>query len=615
MMRLFSNIRDRWQGETDGAGLALVRILVAFSVLMEMLQLGMGDGVTELIIEPQIHFKYRLFEWVGPPQGMMPAVFVWSLAVVAAMVLIGWRTRWTASLMAAGYVYWFLIDAANYTDHGYLVCLLSVLVACLPTNRWGSADAYMGREKRTLVPGWCVELVRAQLSLVYLFFALSLLNSDWLNGAPLVAWVETETEISVVQWLVGKQGAVRAIAWMIPVLYLLAIPCLWWKRTRWLGLVAVALFHVWDSLTFGLSVSPWLLSGASLVFCDTAGLRRWSESAVNRLPRGFPFGACWDVLCRLGLLVDACVSWFDDTPLVGEAKSRPRAFVEPVQSKGPAPLFPISAQCLVVSWLLLQIWLPIRYATQGMQPDWTDMATTFAWRGQHRDKQCELKMSIIQPTLKLRWQLDPQDEFPVPQALFFTEEKLEKLRLSEGTLKDLVSGPEDTQAERFAALQIPAEEAQQILANHRGTLKLRLAAHQYEQLLQRPELLRQYAHQIGAILGDLLGEEIQVLADLKVRLNQRPWQQMLTDGEEEDLQDFRTANDLAANLPVLTGKLPTNAESILVAKEWNERRRLELEQDFDIVLDSSKPRGEPVKLPPFTDEDERWYQEKFVRNK
>src|SRR3954468_23911764 len=98
MMRLVSDVRGRWQGQTDGAGLAIVRILVALSVLVEMLQLWLSDGVKDLIVDPQVQFKYPLFGWIGPPQGMMPQVFVWSLMIIAAMVVIGWRTRWTASL-------------------------------------------------------------------------------------------------------------------------------------------------------------------------------------------------------------------------------------------------------------------------------------------------------------------------------------------------------------------------------------------------------------------------------------------------------------------------------------------------------------------------------------
>lgn len=614
MLRLIDSIRERWQGETDGAGLGLVRILVALCVLLEMLGVWFNDSLAELIVDPQIHFKYALFEWIGPPQGLMPQVFVWTLAIIAGMVAIGWRTRWTASLMAAGYIYWFLIDAANYTDHAYLVCLMSVLVAWLPTNRWASVDAYVEREKRTQVPAWTVELVRTQLALVYFFFAISMLNSDWLSGAPLIAWAETEADNRAAAIFAGHPSLVLWLARLIPVLYLALIPGLCWKRTRGFALVIVALFHVWDQFAFHLSVSPWFLTGLSLVFCDSARWRSWGLALSTWLSRWSIVNLVWRLLCKLGRLVDACVSWFDDTPLVGEAqaKSSTRKFSDPIPTS-PVETFPTSARWAVAVWMVLQCWMPVRYVTLEARPDWTDLASTFAWRGQHRDKQCELKMSVIQPSQELRWPLDPTDEFPVPQAIFYTDEQLESMGLSEGFLKDLVSGPEETRGARIEALKLPDAEAERIFINHRASVRLRLATHQYEQLVQRPELIRQYAHRIGQVLSEQLKEEVQVHANLLVKLNHRPAQRMLSDQEDFDLLNIPTVNALAQKLARLSPELPPVAERVASAKEWAIRRRMELEQEYDIVPEKDRRQGEPIKLPGFSEEDERWYQKTFAR--
>lgn len=612
MLSLLDSMRERWRGETDGAGLAVVRMLVALSVLLEMLDVWFSDGVAELLVDPHVHFKYALFSWIGPPQGLMPQVFVWSLAIMAGLVFVGWRTRWTASLMAVGYIYWFLIDAANYSDHGYLVCLLAILVAWLPTNRWASVDAYLNREQRTLVPGWTVELVRTQVALVYFFFALSMLNRDWFSGAPLIAWSETESDSFAPTLLAGQAGLVLWLARLIPVLYLAAIPGLWWKRTRVGALLALTLFQVWDQYAFRLSPAPLLLTGVNLVFCDSARWRSWGTALSTWLSRWSVLNFVWRVLCQLGWMLDASVSWFDDTPLVGEAKARARSLA----SETPAATvetFPATARWAVAVWLVLQCWLPIRYVTHEANPDWTDLSTTFAWRGQHRDKQCELKMSVIQPSQELRWPLDPTDEFPVPQAIFFTESQLAAMGLSEGFLKDLVSGAEETRGARIASLKLSDADAERIFANYRASIQLRLAAHQYEQLVQRPELVRQYAQRIGHVLGELLQEEVQVHAQLLVKLNHRPAQEMLSDKVEMDLMELHSAHELAGKLAQLSPALPPVEERIASAKDWAIRRRQELEQNYDIVPEKDRRQGEPVKLPGFTDEDERWYQATFVK--
>lgn len=614
MLQVFSAIRNRWQGEVDGAGLGLVRILVAASVLIEMLQVWWTDSITDLLVTPQFHFKYTLFEWIGPPQGMMPAIFVGALIAVAALVLVGWRTRWTASLMAAGYIYWFLIDAANYSDHAYLVCVFSVLVAWLPTNRWASVDAYMGREKRTLVPAWRVELVRAQLLVVFFFSAVWMLTGDWLNGSPLIGWVETRPEVPTAAWLAGKTGLIVALAWLVPAVYLFAIPALYSKRTRPVAMVGLVLFHLWDALAFEFSVSPWLLTGLMLVFCDPALLRRWSERLVAGAPQWSVLQMPWRGVCRAGLILDRCVNWFDDTPLIGEARSKTVAYVEPARLNAVPSTFPASAKLLVQAWLLVQCILPLRFVTLEQKPDWTELASTFSWRGQHTQKECALTLSAIQPSQGLRWPLHPNDDFPVPQAIFFTSETLDEKGLAEGTLKDLLNAPEETRTARFAAFKISPEDAEKIVAHYRGTLRLKLSELQYDQMLGRPELLRQYAQRTAVVLSELLEEEdVSVHADLQVRLNYRPPQQMLDDAEEFNLAGVKSVQELSEKLPKLAERLPPTSGQIVAAREAAERRRIELEEDFDIILDKSRGKGEPKKAPAISDEDERWYQEHFAR--
>ncbi|MDB5385077.1 MAG: hypothetical protein JWM11_723 [Planctomycetaceae bacterium] len=620
MMSIWSAIRERWQAETDGAGLAVVRIAVATSILVEMLDLAISDAVTELIVEPQVTLSYALFTWLGKPQGLMPYVLVWVLMGLALAVVVGWRTRWTAGLLLLGYAYWFLVDAANYSDHGYLVCLFLGLVTWLPTNRWASADAYLGRENRTTVPGWSVELLRTQMLIVYFFFGLALLNRDWLIGAPLIAWVETEAESNVLASLfAGRPAFTIALAWLMPILFMAIGPLLYWRRTRVAALLAITLFQIFDQLTFQLSISPLLMAVTNLIFVEPAKIRQlgnWLASWPGRLPFS---KLVWNAICRLGWIADACVSWFDDTPLLGSKSTSPQ-----LKSKSTTPTAPNKAvpalvlahapapQWAIAAWLIIQIWLPIRYLTLEAQPDWSDLATTFAWRGQHRDKQCDLKLFVIQPSQELEWPLDPTDEFPVPMAIFYTEGRLAELGLSEGLLKDLIAGPESTLADRIQGMNLPEGEVQRILNCYRSTVALRLAGHQYEQLVQRPELIRQYAHRIAAVLSRQLGEQVQVQADLQIKLNHRPPEPLFKDRTKIDLVLVKNVFELSSKMMKSKEALPEPALRIANAKEWAEQRRIELEQNFDIVSPKRPPaQGEPVKLPAISDADERWFQEKY----
>lgn len=624
-MSIWSAIRERWQAEIDGAGLAVVRIAVAMAILTEMLDVGFRGGITELLIEPQVEFKYALFKWLARPQGLMPYVLVWVLAGLSFAVILGWRTRWTALLLALGYAYWFLIDAANYSDHGYLVCVLTALVAWLPTNRWASIDAYLGRENRTLVPGWAVELFRTQLIIVYTFFGLSLLSRDWFTGAPLIAWVATDAESNALISLIeGRTTLIQVAAWLFPVVYLSIGPLLCWRRTRLAALFVITTIQILDQLTFQICVSPLLMSAANLIFCDPAQLRQLGNSLSQGLGRVPLAGILWKGLCKLGWIVDGCVSWFDDTPLFGTSDAPSKAPSKPmttgsVAQTSPGRLSsnvltagPSAPQWAIALWFVLQLWMPVRYITLETNPDWSDLATTFAWRGQHRDKQCALKLYVIQTSQELEWPLNPTEEFPVPMAIFYTEQKLESLGLSEGALKDLIAGPPSTLAERISSLNLTESESRRIFDCYQSTVKLRLAGHQYEQVVQRPELIRQYAHRIADVLTRPLGERVQVQADLQIKLNHRPEEPLFRDRTKIDLAEVNDSFELSSAIARMRAPLPELSQRIAYAKQWAEQRRIELEEDFDIVS-AKHPRikGEPVKLPVFSDEDERWFQEKY----
>ena len=112
-----------------------------------------------------------------------------------------------------------------------------------------------------------------------------------------------------------------------------------------------------------------------------------------------------------------------------------------------------------------------------------------------------------------------------------------------------------------------------------------------------------------------MGEEVQVHANLLVKLNHRPAQLQLSDGEDMDLMDYHSANQLAVKLARLNPTLPPLDERVASAKAWAIQRKVELEQNYDIVPEKDRRQGEPVKVPIFSDEDERWYQEKYVQRK
>ena len=607
--------QERSLQETDATLPAVFRILVSLQCGWEAWRWWRDDLLTERVIAPWMQLHYTFFEWVRTPQGLVPHVYLWVLMAFAIATGLGWRTRWTALCLTLLWWYWFLIDATNYSDHGYLLGVLSALLVWLPVNRAASVDRLLGRETRSTVPGWTITVIHAQLALVHLFFALGLLNSDWLSGAPLLEWLRVSASDpgTLRSW---SEGSVRLLAVGIPVGLLLATAGLIWNRTRLIACLLLVAWHVCDGLALGIGISPFFQAQLMLLFLPAAWWNRVSAVALAVLRRTPGVPLLWKGLCQAGWIIDRCVSWFDEAPGQAAAKTAetaPKVTSFVPEAKGqrrgntqPAGL-PLRMQVVLAVWALIQMGLPLRHVVLAQPADWSDLGTTFAWRGLNHIKQCYMTISVIQPSQEFRWPLEPTDEFPVPMAILFTEAELEKLQLTEGGLRDLIAGPAETLDARIAAIGIAPETADRVMRGYEATLNLRLTDHQYQVIVQRPELLRQYAQQISRVLGRLTGEELAVNAEVSASYNYRP-AQILVDGEL-DLAAYQSFQQLAPHIPNLRTALPTGETRVAAAQAWFQQLQRDQELNFEVVSAKNVRPGEPVKLPAITEEDERWFQE------
>ena len=600
-MSVWERVGTSWTQPVSGAGLAWWRWVFAGVLGWRIASAWWVGDFVERVTEANLHFKYPLFSWVIPPQGMVPDVYAVVLVGLCVSVLLGWRTRWTAALLAIGWAYWFLIDAANYSDEGYLLIVMAGLGAWLPLSRWGGVDRYVGREKSDLVPGWSLQLVRMQIALIYFFQGLAVMNGEWWQGVPLVEWQALHDLDSPMP---GHQDTnfVIGIARFWAVWQWLQIPLLWNRWTVYPALVVSSGLLLADSWWWGLSCSPLVLGLANFVFLPPRVWEFFGRGVVGIVSR-LPFaGLVWSVVCRLGSLLDRLVSWFDDTPVVGTPAQRG------VGSELPVPQVTVEfsgrAQVAVLVWLLIQAAIPLRAYLSPGPVGYTDLASTFAWRGHTTDKRTELAMYVEQPSQELRWPVDPTDDYPLSMEIAFRQETLDRLGINDGMLKDLVGGAEETQAERIASMKLEQNTVDRAFQGYEAIGRLLLRDYQWKQVQARPELLRQYAHFIQQSLGGFLKEELIVNVEWQVVYNYRPKQAVLK--EDYDLLEAANTQILAKELQPLASPFPESAERMVAAREAAEIRRQEQALEFEAT--GKRRRGEPIKLPPLSEADERWFQ-------
>jgi hypothetical protein len=220
-----------------------------------------------------------------PVADAAPPVQTWSVgvlttvAVLASLALVvGWRTRAAALVLAGADLVTLLWDQQTYSSHRLLSTILLVLLAFAGSDRTWAVQ----RSEAEASP-WPRLLMMSQLSVCYLFAALSKLNVTFLSGAPLHAWLRWDLPV-----LLTFAMAIGAVLTELTI----AI-CLWSRRFRLLAVALGVLLHV--SIVVGLADQTWPLTAFALTCVPLYGLfltqasgrytPRHAASSVIRRPR------------------------------------------------------------------------------------------------------------------------------------------------------------------------------------------------------------------------------------------------------------------------------------------------------------------------------------------
>lgn len=345
----------------DPASLAVFRI--AFGLLMFLecaVYLGKG-WVRELYIEPEFHFTFPGFGWVHPWPGEGMILAFALMAAASLLVAAGWCYRVAAFLLFAGVAHVFLIDAAEYLNHLYLIWLIALLMVFVPAHRIWSFDAMRMPEPRvrTIPQGW-IWLLRLQIGIPYFYGGIAKLNPDWLRGEPLRMWLARRSDFPWVGKWFTEEWVVYLFSYGGLLLDLAFVPMLLWKRTRLAAYGLLLCFNGMNAWLFDIGIFPWMMMAASLVF--------------------FP----------------------PDWPRFGRR-------AEPAPSSSPAPFSRPVLACMAV-WVAVQLLLPFRHWAYPGDVAWTEEGHLFSWRMKLRDKQAEeMTFRVRDPRSGHEWGIEPGD--------------------------------------------------------------------------------------------------------------------------------------------------------------------------------------------------------------
>lgn len=246
------------------AGMA--RILVGVAAILKALQIVPVIGRFDL---PEV-LRVPYFEW-APSVSDLPALatgVVWVGA--AALFAAGLGTTVAGVVLTGTMAFVLLSDQQLYSNHLYLLILLTGLLTVARSGSALSLDARLGRG-RPSIPEWPLFLLKVQVSVVYLFAGLSKINGTFLSGTVVAVTLRRDGPFAIpLEW---RQFELMAAASVVAILseMFLAI-ALWlprWRRTAFvLGLFLHVGIAIWFVPTGQLLVFLVIILAPYVLFLD-----------------------------------------------------------------------------------------------------------------------------------------------------------------------------------------------------------------------------------------------------------------------------------------------------------------------------------------------------------
>lgn len=301
----------------------------------------------EYYVEPTFHFSYVGFSWVQPYHSWL--VYGAYLLVALCGLCITWGVFYRAAtiIFVFSFSYVFLLDAAYYLNHHYVIVLIGCILAFSPASHLHGWEKAKGEARAgQVIPTWSLWSLRALLQIIYIFAAIAKLNRDWLLAEPIRTWLSPLADAPIIGWVFEHDATFYVIAYLGIVLDGVVAPLLLFRKTRVPALVIMAVFHLTNEAIFGIGVFPLLMLSANLLFLP--------PSWPRRLPRWFRD--------QLGFSIAA--------PSLPEATSA----------------LPLRTFLLLSVFFSAHLILPLRHHFYPGDVAWTEEGHRFAWRMKLRGK-------------------------------------------------------------------------------------------------------------------------------------------------------------------------------------------------------------------------------------
>jgi vitamin K-dependent gamma-carboxylase len=260
----------------DIAGMAFVRIYFGIIIITEAIRYTSLMRIVAKYTRQDFYFKFHYFEWVQPiPAEWMQVVFI-VYAISGLLISLGLFYRFAVLVASLCISYIFLVDAANYLNHFYLVIVFSFMMLFIPAHKGWSIYAWLNPKKASgTIPGWTFFFLRAELTIVYFYAAIAKMNVDWINGMPLHDWIGGKAASGGLESFLSWPMAIYFFTYGGLLYDLIIAPLLLYKKTRAFAFCLTLSFHLTNYYLFNIGIFPWFMIGATTIFFSSDWARNF----------------------------------------------------------------------------------------------------------------------------------------------------------------------------------------------------------------------------------------------------------------------------------------------------------------------------------------------------
>lgn len=352
------------------------------------------------LIDPQFNFPFMDFGWLQPLPGYGMYGYFFVMGCAALGVLLGWRYRWSAILLAICWSGAYFMQKTSYNNHYYLAVLLCWWMVFLPANKRFSLDAARTGVTTYVHRYWVTAFAKTQLLIVFTYGALAKFYPGWLNGD----FVEQSFNGKASYWLIGPLLAQDWFQWFITYAAIafdgLIIPMLWWKPTRRLAFLGLIFFNLFNSAVFHIGIFPYLVLAFTVFFFEPSyieGLFRVPKKSVDQ---------------EVG---------YGNASEIQESRTQ----LNPLSSL---------ASSAILLYLIVQLALPLRHHFIPGDVNWREEGHRLSWRMMLRAKGGYIKLQAVNPvtnqreTIKLKDYLTPKQQRQLATKPDFVYQFVQRLK-------------------------------------------------------------------------------------------------------------------------------------------------------------------------------------------